>query len=117
MKMEEGDTVIAFSFPRYSSRIINAVDFAKLSGARVIAITDSLQAPIAKNAYATLCAKSDMASFADSLVAPLSIVNAILAAIGMKRQEMVSDTLAHLEAVWDEYNVYEKRGAGKEDTK
>ncbi len=115
MKIEEGDTVIAFSFPRYSSRIINAVDFAQLSGARVIAITDSIQAPIAQNAYATLCAKSDMASFADSLVAPLSIVNAILAAIGMKRQEMVSDTLARLEAVWDEYNVYEKRSAGKEN--
>lgn len=115
MKIEEGDTVIAFSFPRYSSRIINAVDFAQLSGARVIAITDSLQAPIAKNAYATLCAKSDMASFADSLVAPLSIVNAILAAIGMKRQEMVADTLAHLEAAWDEYHVYEKRSSAKED--
>lgn len=110
LKIEEGDTVIAFSFPRYSSRIINAVDFAQMSGARVIAITDSLQAPIAQNAYATLCAKSDMASFADSLVAPLSIVNAILAAIGMKRQEMVASTLAHLEAVWDEYHVYEKRG-------
>ena len=115
LRMGPGDVLIAISFPRYSSRIINAVDFAQLNGAKVIAITDSLQAPIAKNAYATLCAKSDMASFADSLVAPLSIVNAILAAIGMKRQEMVAATLAHLEAVWDEYNVYEKRGSAKED--
>ena len=114
MNLEEGDTVIAFSFPRYSSRICSAVDFAAASGARVIAITDSEESPIARHAYATLCAKSDMASFADSLVAPLSIVNAILSAIGMKRQEEVAATLAHLENVWDEYHIYEKRSAGRE---
>lgn len=108
MPIKPGDTVIAISFPRYSNRIIDAVDFAKSSGARVISITDSETSPIAKDVCAALYAKSDMASFADSLVAPLSIINALLAAIGMKKKEDVARTLAHLEAVWDEYNVYDK---------
>lgn len=109
MNIGKGDTVVAISFPRYSNRIINAVDFAASCGARVVAITDSETSPIASRAYAALYAKSDMASFADSLVAPLSIINAILAAIGMKKQSEIAATLAHLESVWDEYNVYDKR--------
>ena len=74
------DVMIALSFPRYSARMINAVDFAVQSGARVIALTDNKLAPIAKNAYATLEARSDMASFVDSLAAPLSVINALIAA-------------------------------------
>lgn len=108
MTIREGDTVVAISFPRYSNRIINAVDFASSCGAKVVAITDSESSPIAKGAVAALYAKSDMASFADSLVAPLSIINALLAAIGMKKKDEVARTLAHLESVWDEYNVYDK---------
>lgn len=108
MHIREGDTVIAISFPRYSNRIINAVDFAKSAGAKVISITDSETSPIAKGVCAALYAKSDMASFADSLVAPLSIINALLAAIGMKKKDEVAATLSHLESVWDEYNVYDK---------
>ncbi len=109
MRVKKGDTVIAISFPRYSSRIINAVDFANSRGAKVVSITDSAASPIAKNAAAALFAKSDMASFADSLVAPLSIINALLAAIGMKKQKEIAKNLSDLEAVWDEYNVYDKK--------
>ncbi len=109
MRVREGDTVIAISFPRYSKRIIDAVDFASKRGANVVAITDGITSPIAKNAKAALFAKSDMASFADSLVAPLSIINALLAAISVKKKAQVIDTLKQLENVWDEYNVYEKK--------
>ncbi|MBR5632971.1 MAG: MurR/RpiR family transcriptional regulator, partial [Clostridia bacterium] len=104
-----GDAVIAISFPRYSKRIIKAADFAHSRGANVVAITDGPTSPIAKCAAAALYAKSDMASFADSLVAPLSIINALLAAIGMKRQEQVIKALGDLEAVWDQYDVYDKK--------
>lgn len=112
MNIGEGDTVVAISFPRYSSRIVNAVDFAANSGAKVIAITDGMSSPIAKPAYAALCAKSNMASFADSLVAPLSIINALIAAISKKKNDEISSTLAKLEHVWDEYHVY-KSGDSK----
>ena len=108
MNIGEADTVVAISFPRYSSRIVNAVEFASHSGAKVVAITDSMSSPIAKPAYAALCAKSHMASFADSLVAPLSIINALIAAISKKKNDDVSAALARLEHVWDEYNVYKK---------
>ncbi|MBQ2730264.1 MAG: MurR/RpiR family transcriptional regulator [Clostridia bacterium] len=114
MRVRKGDTVIAISFPRYSKRIINAVDFANSRGANVVAITDGPTSPIAKDAAAALFAKSDMASFADSLVAPLSIINALLAAIGMKKQTEVTEALHRLETVWDKYDVYEKkRGSDK----
>lgn len=112
MNIGEGDTVVAISFPRYSSRIVNAVDFAANSGAKVIAITDGMSSPIAKPAYAALCAKSNMASFADSLVAPLSIINALIAAISKKKNDEISSVLTKLEHVWDEYHVY-KSGDGK----
>jgi len=109
LRVKRGDAVIAISFPRYSSRIINAADFATSCGANVIAITDSESSPIAKNASAALYAKSDMASFADSLVAPLSIINALIAAIGVKKQKEVAENLARLEEVWDDYDVYDKK--------
>ena len=109
MRVREGDAVIAISFPRYSQRIIKAADFAQGRGANVVAITDGPTSPIAKCAAAALYAKSDMASFADSLVAPLSVINALLAAIGVKRQEQVIKALGDLEAVWDQYDVYDKK--------
>lgn len=109
MNIGEGDTVVAISFPRYSTGIVNAVDFACRSGAKVISITDSMSSPIAGPAYATLCAKSNMASFADSLVAPLSIINALIAAISKKKQSEISDKLSRLEGIWDEYKVYDKK--------
>ena len=102
------DVMIAISFPRYSKKIINAVDFAKSSGANVIAITDSAGSPIAGDADQILLARSDMASFVDSLVAPLSIINAIVVAVSRKKQDELTDRLAKLEAIWDEYDVYDK---------
>lgn len=106
MRIEKGDVLVAVSFPRYSTRIVSAVDYAVSNGAKVVSITDSLSSPIAEKAFATLTAKSDMVSFADSLVAPLSIINAIIVAISKKKRNEVTNTFSKLEAVWEEYNVY-----------
>ncbi len=114
MKVEEGDVLVAISFPRYSARIVNAVDFATDSGAKVIAITDGPSSPIANKAYATLSAKSNMVSFADSLVSALSVINALIAAIGKKKEDEISATLARFESVWDEYHVYDKHTSDDE---
>ena len=108
MSIGEGDVMIAISFPRYSKRIIQAVDFAKHAGADVIALTDSTMSPIAAGADQILVAKSDMISFVDSLAAPLSIINAIVMAVSMKKQEELTVRLHQLERIWDEYDVYDK---------
>lgn len=108
MNIGEGDVMIAISFPRYSKRIIKAVNFAKNSGADVIALTDSEMSPIALAANQVLLAKSDMVSFVDSLVAPLSIINAIVVSVSMKKQEELTVRLRQLEQIWDEYDVYDK---------
>ncbi len=104
----EGDALVAISFPRYSKKTINAVDYAKHRGANVIAITDSTMSPIAPQASQLLLAKSDMASFVDSLVAPLSIINAIVVAVSRKKQDELTVRLRKLEEIWDEYDVYDK---------
>lgn len=104
----QGDTIVAISFPRYSKKIINAVDYAKHNGANVIAITDSASSPIASGANQILVARSDVASFVDSLVAPLSIINAIVVAVSRKKQEELTVRLQKLEEIWDEYDVYDK---------
>ncbi|MBO5340989.1 MAG: MurR/RpiR family transcriptional regulator [Oscillospiraceae bacterium] len=102
------DVFIGACFPRYSSRTIKAMQYAHDQGAKVIAITDSELSPAAAKADITLVARSDMASFVDSLVAPLSVVNALLVAVSQKCNENVSDTFSRLEHIWDEYDVYEK---------
>lgn len=104
-----GDVVIGISFPRYSKRTINAMRFAQNQGATVVAITDSLYSPLAKNADHVITARSDMASFVDSLVAPLSVINALIVAIGMSRKPHVQETFERLEKIRDEYKVYEKQ--------
>ena len=104
----KGDVVFAISFPRYSSRVVNAVKFARDKGAEVIAMTDGIGSPIAKNSTELLLARSDMVSFVDSLAAPLSIVNAILVAIVRKKQNECSERLQQLEEIWEEYDVYDK---------
>ncbi len=108
MHLSKDDTMIAISFPRYSKRIINAVEYAKEVGADVIALTDSRRSPIASYADQLLTAESDMVSYVDSLVAPLSIINAIIVAVARERQESFSEQLKKLEAIWDEYDVYNK---------
>ena len=104
------DVVIGISFPRYSSRTVKAMRFAKDRGANVIALTDSEASPLAEAATETLLAKSDMASFVDSLVAPLSLVNALIVAVGRRRNEDVEQIFADLEQIWSEYGVYEQVG-------
>ena len=102
------DVVIGISFPRYSSRTVKAMRFARDRGANVIALTDSEASPLAEAATETLLAKSDMASFVDSLVAPLSLVNALIVAVGRRRNEDVEQIFADLEQIWSEYGVYEQ---------
>ena len=108
LRVGEGDVVIGISFPRYSRRTVQALYFAHDRGATVVAITDSPTSPLAERADHTLLAKSDMASFVDSLVAPLSLVNALIVAVGRQKKEDLSQTFETLEKIWDEYEVYEK---------
>ena len=109
-RIEEGDVFIGISFPRYSKRIIDAIDFAKSKGAVTVALTDSETSPLAAGADHLLIARSDMASFVDSYVAPLSVINALIVAVSKKKQQDVSETFEKLEAIWDEYDVYAKNG-------
>ena len=104
----EGDVVIGASFPRYSSRTVQAMNFARDRGAATVAITDSDASPLAPISTYTLKARSDMASFVDSLVAPLSLVNALLVAVSQRKNEDLEHTFRTLEEIWEEYNVYEK---------
>ena len=104
------DVFIGASFPRYSRRTVKAMQYASAQGAKVIAITDSAASPLAQIADHTLMAKSDMASFVDSLVAPLSLVNALIVAVGRKMDRELAATFEKLEGIWDEYQVYEKPG-------
>ena len=108
MNIGHEDVLIAISFPRYSKRIINAVEYATGAGADVISSTDSRQSPIAAGADQLLLARSDMVSFVDSLVAPLSIINAIIVAVARKKPDDVRERLEKLEHIWDEYDVYDK---------
>jgi DNA-binding MurR/RpiR family transcriptional regulator len=110
LRVGEEDVFIGISFPRYSKRTLKAATFAKSSGAKVIALTDSYSAPLAQVADYVLVAKSDIASFVDSLVAPLSLINALIVAIGLEKKEEIAETYAKLENIWGEYNVYETSG-------
>ena len=103
------DVVVAFSFPRYSAATLRAAQYCRTTGATVIAITDNREAPLAQSADRVICAKSDMVSLVDSLVAPLSVVNALIVAIASKREKELHRTFDALERIWDQYHVYEKR--------
>ena len=107
-RINENDVLLGISFPRYSKKTIKAINYAKEKGARVIALTDMKTSPIAENADYALLARNDMNSFADSLVAPLSIVNSLLAAIGIRKKEEIKEVYSKLEQIWDEYEVFEK---------
>ena len=107
-RINEEDVFIGISFPRYSKQAVSAMNFAKRKGARGIALTDSLLSPLAQQADFVLLARSDMASVVDSLVAPLSLINAMIVATALKKKDEVSKTFQNLEEIWDEYEVYEK---------
>ena len=103
------DVIIAFSFPRYSASTTKGARYCRSAGATVIGITDSKESPLGQCSDHILVAKSDMVSLVDSLVAPLSLVNALIVAIAAKREKELSQTFANLERIWDEYDVYEKQ--------
>lgn len=106
--INEKDTLIAISFPRYSKRIIKATEYAHKQGADIICLTDSVESPLAASADQLLVAQSDMASFVDSLVAPLSVINALVVAVSRACQDQVTERLRQLEVIWDEYDIYDK---------
>jgi len=103
-----GDVLFSISFPRYSRRTVKATRYARDRGATTIALTDQMASPIAGNADIKLFAKSDMVSFLDSQVAPLSVLNALLVAMSLKTEQKISDTFERLEHIWAEYDVFEK---------
>lgn len=105
----KNDVVIAFSFPRYSSVTVKGAAYCRSVGATVIGITNSNLSPLAENCDHLLLAKSDMVSVVDSLVAPLSVVNALIVALAAQREDALAQTFGTLEKVWDENHVYEKR--------
>ena len=104
-----GDVVIAFSFPRYSTATLKGVQYCRSVGATVVGFTNSTTSPLGQNSDYVLVAKSDMVSLVDSLVAPLSVVNALIVALASDRQEALEKTFNTLERVWEDYHVYEKR--------
>lgn len=112
VSVNSSDAVIAFSFPRYSSTTTKGAKYCRSAGATVIGITDSKLSPLGSNCDHVLIAKSDMVSLVDSLVAPLSIVNALIVAVAAQKEKELSKTFANLERIWEEYDVYEKRVDG-----
>ncbi|MCD8232481.1 MAG: MurR/RpiR family transcriptional regulator [Clostridiales bacterium] len=107
VRISERDVIIGISFPRYSMRTLKALEFANNRNAKVITLTDSVHSPMNLYSSCNLIAKSDMISIVDSLVAPLSVINALIVALCMKKQDEVAGTLETLEEIWDEYQVYE----------
>lgn len=103
------DVLIAFSFPRYSSTTIRGAKYCRSAGATVIGLTDSMLSPLAQNSDHVLLAKSDMVSLVDSLVAPLSVINALIVALASKKEKELARTFETLERLWEEHHVYEKQ--------
>lgn len=106
IRIDENDVIIGISFPRYSMRTLKALEFANTRNARVITLTDSVHSPMCLYSSCNLIAQSDVASVVDSLVAPLSIINALVVALYMEKQDEAIITLETLEKIWDEYQVY-----------
>lgn len=106
IRIREKDVIIGISFPRYSMRTLKALEFANNRNAKVITLTDSIHSPMNLYSSCNLIARSDMASIVDSLVAPLSVINALVVALSMRKQKTVVATLEALEKIWDEYQVY-----------
>ncbi|PXV85650.1 RpiR family transcriptional regulator [Lachnotalea glycerini] len=106
LHIDKDDAIIGISFPRYSMRTLKALEFANNKNAAVITLTDNIHAPINLYSSCNLVAKSEMVSIVDSLVAPLSVINALVVAICMKQKEKVITTLEELERIWDEYQIY-----------
>lgn len=108
IRIDEKDAIIGISFPRYSMRTLKALEFANDRNAKVITITDTIHSPMCLYSSCNLLARSDMVSIVDSLVAPLSLINALVVALCLKRPDDVRKNLESLEQVWDNYQVYLK---------
>lgn len=104
----EEDVVLGMSFPRYSKNTLKALEYARKRGTTVVGITDSIHSPLVRLSDYCLIARSDMDSFVDSLVAPFSVINALIVAVGMKKKHEIRDSFEQLESVWEEYGVYDK---------
>lgn len=107
VRIGKEDVIVGISFPRYSMRTLKALEFANNRNAKVITLTDSVHSPMNLYSSCNLIADSDMASIADSLVAPLSVINSLIVALCIRKQDEVADTFDQLEKIWDEYQVYE----------
>ena len=107
VRINKEDVVIAFSFPRYSKKSYQVVDYAKNKGAHIISITDSYFAPVAPLSDNILLVKSNMASFVDSLVPAMTVANALAISVGMKEKEEITKYFDDLEQIWKKYSVYE----------
>lgn len=108
--VEPGDAVVAFSFPRYSTTTVKGAEYCRSTGATVVGLTDSRLSPLGQYCNHVLVAKGDMVSLVDSMVAPMSVTNALIVAIAASREKELSQTFDNLERIWEEYNVYEKQG-------
>lgn len=106
--VQKEDLVIGISFPRYSLRTLRAMDYANHQGARIISITDSKYSPM--NMYSSVClwAKTDMITIADSLVAPMSTINALVIGVYLKNEEQIRKRLETLEQSWNAFQTYER---------
>lgn len=109
LRVKKDDLVIGISYPRYSNRTIEAITYAREQGVPIVSITDSPLSPIAGLSDYCLTAKSNMVSFVDSLVAPLSLINALIIAVGMREKEEIRQYFNKLENIWQKYNIYENR--------
>ena len=107
LQVSSQDVVICISFPRYSKRTVRTAEFAKSRGATVVSITDSDMSPLVSVSDYVLMAQSDMVSFVDSLVAPLSLINALILALSSARRDEIAKSLETLEQIWKEYDVYD----------
>lgn len=108
LKADKDDVVIGITFPRYSKRTLEAIDYAKSKGCSIVSITDSLISPTVSKSDTTLIARNEMVSFIDSLVAPMSLINALIIALGIEKKKDITSYFEDLENIWQTYNVYDQ---------
>ncbi len=113
-RIDARDVIIGISFPRYSMDTVRVMEYSRKRGAVGVALTDSAASPMVEYAGCHLFAESNMASIADSLVAPLSVINALITALSLKNREKVTETMRTLEMIWEEYGVYKTPGDEEE---
>lgn len=113
LKADSKDVIIGISYPRYSKRTLEALDFCREKGCKIISITDSLISPASKYSNISLIASSDMLSFVDSLVAPMSLINALIVSIGIEKKNEITSYFEDLETIWNKYSVYDVNNKDK----